>query len=227
MATTTNYGWTTPDDTDLVKDGAAAIRTLGSSADTTVKNLNPGTTAGDIDYYTSGTAKARIAIGTAGQVLTVNSGGTAPEWKTPAGGGKVLQVVSATTNTDTTIATSTFTDTGLTASITPSATNSKVLVLVHQNGYGTNNNADLVEFNSRLMRDSTVIAALDPMTGLWLQGTRNPNILAGSGAYALLDSPNTTSSVTYKTQGGMQGAGSVIFQLNDSIASIVLMEIGA
>jgi hypothetical protein len=34
MATTTNYSWTTPDDTDLVKDGAAAIRTLGSAIDT-------------------------------------------------------------------------------------------------------------------------------------------------------------------------------------------------
>jgi hypothetical protein len=84
MATTTNYNWATPDDTDLVKDGASAIRTLGSSADTTVKNLNPGTTAGDIDYYTSSTAKARIGIGTAGQVLRVNSGATAPEWATTA-----------------------------------------------------------------------------------------------------------------------------------------------
>jgi hypothetical protein len=84
MATTTNYSWTTPDDTDLVKDGASAIRTLGSSADTTVKDLNPGTTAGDIDYYTSSTAKARIAIGTAGQVLQVNGGATAPEWAAPA-----------------------------------------------------------------------------------------------------------------------------------------------
>jgi hypothetical protein len=84
MATTTNYSWTTPDDTDLVKDGAAAIRTLGSSADTTVKDLNPGTTAGDIDYYTSSTAKARVAIGTAGQVLKVNAGGNAPEWATTA-----------------------------------------------------------------------------------------------------------------------------------------------
>ena len=80
MATTTNYSWTTPDDTDLVKDGASAIRTLGSSADTTVKDLNPGTTAGDIDYYTSSTAKARVGIGTAGQILQVNSGATAPEW---------------------------------------------------------------------------------------------------------------------------------------------------
>ena len=36
MATTTNYGWTTPDDTALVKDGASAIRTLGSSIDTSL-----------------------------------------------------------------------------------------------------------------------------------------------------------------------------------------------
>jgi hypothetical protein len=97
MATTTNYGWTTPDDTDLVKDGAAAIRTLGSSADTTVKNLSPGTTAGDVDYYTSGTAKARLGIGTAGQVLTVNTGATAPEWVTPITGGMTL--ISTTTLT--------------------------------------------------------------------------------------------------------------------------------
>jgi hypothetical protein len=86
MATTTNYSWSTPDDTALVKDGAAAIRTLGSSADTTVKALNPGTTAGDIDYYTTSTAKARLAIGTAGQVLRVNSGATAPEWGLVSGG---------------------------------------------------------------------------------------------------------------------------------------------
>ena len=37
MATTTNYGWTTPDDTALVKDGASAIRSLGTSVDTTTK----------------------------------------------------------------------------------------------------------------------------------------------------------------------------------------------
>jgi hypothetical protein len=87
MATTTNYGWSTPDDVSLVKDGASAIRTLGSSADTTVKALNPGTTAGDIDYYTTSTAKARVGIGTAGQVLAVNSGATAPEWITSSAGG--------------------------------------------------------------------------------------------------------------------------------------------
>lgn len=83
MATTTNYGWTTPDDTALVKDGAAAIRTLGSSVDTTTKNLNPETTLGDIAYRSStANVKTRLALGTAGQVLRVNSGATAPEWAT-------------------------------------------------------------------------------------------------------------------------------------------------
>ena len=88
MPTTTNYGWTTPADTDLVKNGASAIRTLGTAADTTVKNLNPGTTAGDIDYYTSSTAKSRLAIGSAGQVLTVASG--VPSWATASSGGMTL-----------------------------------------------------------------------------------------------------------------------------------------
>jgi hypothetical protein len=102
MATTTNYSWTTPDDTALVKDGAAAIRTLGSSADTTVKALNPGTTAGDIDYYTTSTAKARVAIGTTGQVLSVVGG--VPAWATPAAaGGLTLLSTTTLSGTSTTI----------------------------------------------------------------------------------------------------------------------------
>jgi hypothetical protein len=62
MATTTNYAWETPDDTDLVKDGAAAIRTLGSSIDTTTKALNPSTTLGDIEYRSS-TANTNTRLG--------------------------------------------------------------------------------------------------------------------------------------------------------------------
>ena len=83
MATTTNYGWTTPDDTALVKDGASAIRTLGSSIDTTTKNLNPSTTLGDIEYRSSSAnTNTRLGIGTSGQVLTVAAG--VPSWATPS-----------------------------------------------------------------------------------------------------------------------------------------------
>jgi len=84
MANTTNYNWETPDDTDLVKDGAAAIRTLGSSIDTTTKNLNPQTTTGALAYR-SATANVNTAlpIGSTGQVLTVAAG--VPSWATPTG----------------------------------------------------------------------------------------------------------------------------------------------
>lgn len=88
MATTTNYGWTTPDDTDLVKDGAAAIRLLGSSIDSTTEDLNPSTTEGDMEYRSATVdTNDRLAIGTAGQVLAVNSTANAPEWVTPVVGG--------------------------------------------------------------------------------------------------------------------------------------------
>jgi len=89
MATTTNYGWTTPDDTALVKDGASAIRTLGTSVDTTTKNLNPSTTLGDIEYRSStSNTNTRLGIGSTGQVLTVAAG--VPSWATSASGGMTL-----------------------------------------------------------------------------------------------------------------------------------------
>jgi hypothetical protein len=230
MATTTNYSWTTPDDTDLVKDGASAIRTLGSSADTTVKNLNPGTTAGDIDYYTSSTAKARIGIGTAGQVLAVNAGATAPEWIAAPGGGKVLQVVSAVTTTSTTISTGTMTDTTITATITPSAATSKILVLVSAKVWSTGQNATSVEWN--LVRGATDILTRDnDGAQMWYASSSvntveyitNPSII-------YLDSPNTTSATTYKVQASTGATGSslsTIFQRGSDESTITLMEIGA
>lgn len=88
MATTPNYGWVMPDPNDFVTNLPADFELFGDAVDATLKSYTPGTTAGDVDYYTSGTAKARLGIGTAGQVLAVNPGATAPEWvNLPAAGG--------------------------------------------------------------------------------------------------------------------------------------------
>lgn len=90
MATTTNYGWTTPDNTDLVKDGASAIRTLGSSIDTTLKAQIDAqipdtllTTTGDVIYASAANTPSRLGIGSTGQVLTVASG--VPSWAAASG----------------------------------------------------------------------------------------------------------------------------------------------
>lgn len=82
MATTTNFGWQTPDDTDLVKDGAAAMRTLGSSIDTSFVDLKGGTTGQvlakasntDLDYTWTTPEVGDITAVTAGTGLT--GGGT-------------------------------------------------------------------------------------------------------------------------------------------------------
>lgn len=85
---TTNYGFVLPTSSDLVTDLPADFDVALQGVDTRLKALQPGTTLGDL-AYSSATANTntRLAIGTAGQVLTVNSGATAPEWAAVAGGG--------------------------------------------------------------------------------------------------------------------------------------------
>lgn len=68
MATTTNYGWTTPDNTALVKDGASAIRTLGSSIDTTVF---AGLTQATINSQTGTTYT--LVLADAGKTIDLNN----------------------------------------------------------------------------------------------------------------------------------------------------------
>jgi hypothetical protein len=93
MATTTNYGWTTPDNTALVKDGALAIRTLGSSVDTTTKALNPSTTLGDIEYRSAtANTNTRLGIGSSGTVLTVSAG--VPAWSALPSSGAYTSIAS-------------------------------------------------------------------------------------------------------------------------------------
>jgi hypothetical protein len=233
MATTTNYGWTTPDDTALVKNGAAAIRSLGTAIDTTTKNLNPSTTLGDIEYRSStANTNTRLAIGSTGNVLTVSGG--VPVWAAPAGGGKVLQVVQGTTTTATTIASTSFTDTTLSASITPSAATSKVLVMFTQ-AIRTERDAGAFAQGAgiQIVRDSTaVFTPADSFRAAASTDWSNSEVgklgVIASGSY--LDTPATTSATTYKTQaraGFTTNNGQIKVNESGNTSSIILMEIGA
>lgn len=116
--TTTNFGWTVPSDTDLVKDGAAAIRTALGGVDTSFVDLKGGTTGqvlskasgtdldftwtnadpltildakGDLISATAADTPARLAVGTNGQVLTADSTtSTGLKWASPSSGGMTL-----------------------------------------------------------------------------------------------------------------------------------------
>ena len=180
------------------------------------------TTAGDV-IYRDATVPVRLGIGTAGQVLTVNSGATAPEWATPAGGGgKVLQVIQGTTTTSTSNSTSTYADTSLSASITPTSATSKVLVMVNQIINKSNGNVDN-SVDLRIVRGATTILE---STYILYTGTTLTSYSIASLVY--LDSPNTTSATTYKTTfRNAVNAASVTTQQNSNGSFITLLEIGA
>ncbi len=228
---TTNYGFVLPTSTDLVTDLPADFDVALQGVDTRLKALQPGTTLGDL-AYSSATANTntRLALGTAGQVLRVNSGATAPEWATPAGGGKVLQVVSAVTTTATTIASTSFTDTTITLAITPTLSTSKILVMVSANFFITRT-ANNQNVGAKLVRGATDILTYtnSDFAGFFGGGiTSQDNRHTSPIIY--LDSPATTSATTYKVQAQVSdtaNAGSVTFQRNSNSSTITLMEIGA
>jgi hypothetical protein len=208
MATTTNFGWETPDDTDLVKDGAAAIRTALGGVDTSFVDLKGGTT---------------------GQFLKKNSN-TDLDFVWGSGGGKVLQVVSASTTTSTTISTTSMADSGITATITPTSATSKILVIFSAS-VRTTRSANETKSQAQLLRGATKIIDMntESFIGAQFTGATSADII-GQMTNHYLDSPATTSATTYKVQGSVNSTGgsqALNFQYNSSQSTITLMEIGA
>jgi hypothetical protein len=156
MATTTNYGWTTPDDTALVKDGASAIRTLGSSVDTTTKALNPSTTLGDIEYRSStANTNTRLPIGTTGQVLAVSGG--VPAWTTAASAAPTSANALVATSQSTT--STSYTDLATAGPAVTLTTGTKALVIISSKLKGSA--AGATAFVGFAVSGSTTIAATD------------------------------------------------------------------
>lgn len=142
------------------------------------------------------------------------------------GGGKVLQVVNATTSTSAYTSGNTFIDTNLTATITPSASTSKVLVIFFQNGVAKNASNAGGAVGLQLLRGSTAIASPVGNYALWTNTTLTQN--AGSIGTTYLDSPATTSATTYKTQiRSVLNVDGVYAQDNGAVSTMTLMEIGA
>jgi len=88
MATSPIYSWPEPDNTDLVKNGALAIRTLGNAIDTTMGTMTPKSTftaKGSIAAATAASTPANVTVGANGTVLTADStAATGVAWAAPA-----------------------------------------------------------------------------------------------------------------------------------------------
>ena len=131
----------------------------------------------------------------------------------PAGtGGKVLQVVHATSTTNSTITSSSFVTLGFSASITPSSTSNKIFIIVNFIVEATATSSFNIDRNGTLMSSET--------NGLGAIQTTNVNVMIGLN---YLDSPSSTSSRTYTLFG--RTSGTLYFDPGSATASMVLMEI--
>ena len=147
------------------------------------------------------------------------------------GGGKVLQVVQGTTTTATTIASTSFTDTSLTATITPSSATSKILVISTQQVFYTRNAAG-IGISAKLLRGATVVysAGNNGYETNFIQGPAGTYYVRGVYSLNYLDSPATTSATTYKIQAAVNdtsSGGTSTFQEGSTQSNIILLEIGA
>ena len=150
--------------------------------------------------------------------------------------GKVLQVVSVVDDTDTSITSATYTDTGLSANITPISTSSKVLITVNHSIYLSRSTTNTYG-GYKLLRGSTDIFNPNPNDGngpygLGYTSGETSAVLSAFHTTQFLDSPSSTSQVTYKTQGRVYIASSsaqIRFNYNNSVNNgksvMTLMEV--
>jgi len=233
-----DFVWITNDVGDITAVTAGTgISGGGSSGAVTITNsmATEITAKGDLIVGTGNAAFDNLPAGTNGHVLTADStvSPTGLKWAAPAAGGKVLQVVSNTYSTSTLIQSTTMTDTGLSATITPTLNTSKILVLVTQNflsyvASGGRGGA------YQIVRGSTAINVIGPggyeYTFDDSSTTVNGRNFRGTHTVVYMDSPATTSATTYKTQGKVTSTANnsqLQFQDNNTTNSIILMEIGA
>jgi hypothetical protein len=230
-ATDMAFTWITNDVGDITAVTAGTgISGGGTSGAVTVTNSMATAidAKGDLVPGTGADTFARLAVGTNGTVLTADSAeATGLKWATASGGGKVLQVVNATTTTSTSISTGTYTDTNITATITPTLNTSKILVMIssqvlferlsYQQGFFT-----------KLLRGATT---LDDREAAYLEAGSVAKLVSSNVFnFTYMDSPASTSALTYKLQayvGFTTSSGSVTFQYGSETSSIILMEIGA
>ncbi len=199
---------------------AAELNTLdGITASTSELNLLDAVARGKIIYGNASGASALLSPGGANTVLT--SDGTDISWAAAAAGGKVLQIVTAQTDTAVSSNSSSRTDTGVTVAITPSATSSKVLIVsnIHCSAGGGRAVGDII-----LMRGSSDLINYSQQA--------NADNAMGNFSFIYLDSPSTTSATTYKfQQARVDQSGVFVTSRDDSsgdaISTIMALEIGA
>ena len=192
----------------------SAAGTNGTDVGTTI------TTQGDM-LYRDGSGLQRLAKGTAGQVLKMNSSANAPEWGTDIGG-KLLQVIQVIKSSEGSTTSTSYVSTGCELQITPAATSSKILLCTSNPAYL--NSGGEWYYNTIYRGSSTNLTTTGDSFGAI---RNNGNTIGASIVCQYLDSPNTTSQITYKLMHKVSNNGATGYvAINNWNCTFVAMEIG-
>jgi len=147
------------------------------------------------------------SLGSAGQALKVNSGGNALEFGSVSGGGKVGQVISSQCANERSTTSGSFVDINdFAVTITPSATTSKVLIQgTVLWGRSTNNTMWLQMHRNNTLINAQTFATSSETDGFYASGTNSGYYVLRTAPFSFLDTPNTTSAITYKIKARVDG----------------------
>jgi hypothetical protein len=206
--------------------------------------LVDGTLGGTFPSWTTATRPASPAVGQMGYNTTIgqfdmytasgwvssltNASQSIPFAALPTG--SVLQVVQGSFSTFASTTSGTYVDTGLTASITPKYSSSKILAMVNQNFQAQISTGGDAQGCLNLCRNGTAIFNPTVIFDQWriqAGSSGSGTSLGGPFAITYLDSPASTSSVVYKTQMALKAGTGVFTQVSGETSIIILMEIAA
>ena len=213
--TSTDRTITLPDTTGTLLDENSSVPAANLTGTVATARLGTGS-AGSANFL-RGDGSWQTAGSTSASDLT---SGTLAAGRLPSG--SVLQVINAVDASETSTTSSSLVDTGLTATITPSATSSKILIMVGMNFGVTGSSAGL---GSHLLRGSSIIrSASEKADG---HGAGETSYHEAWVAFDYLDSPSTTSATTYKMQMKTPSGGTIFTSIDNNVSTMTLMEIGA
>ena len=159
--------------------------------------------------------------------VLVKDGAIASSYISGLSSGKVLQVVQGTLSSAASTTSTSYSDTGLTASITPSNSSNKVLVILSHN-LGLSRGSDgACDGRVKLLRGATDIWGGEILNPYYRgQASGGAMVLYWTWGTTFLDSPSTTSSTTYKTQfRSGEAADTIYVSTSNQTDTITLMEI--